>query len=128
MIVDNESHQPLVGCADYRVEHPLQHSTIVAIDHLSANSIYRRENLLEDFLEKKTKEKYLLNGCSIYLTNEPCIMCSMALLHSRIENVFYFNRNLKHGALGSIYKLHSLKKTNHRFNVYHLTQTDEQIS
>ena len=49
-------------------------------------------------------------------------MCSMALLHSRISNVFYLNKNENFGSLGSIYKLHTLKKTNHRFNVYHLQQ------
>jgi tRNA(Arg) A34 adenosine deaminase TadA len=103
---------------------------MIAIDLLSENSIYLKENLLEKFLEKKSiNKKYLLNGCSIYLTHEPCIMCSMALLHSRISNVFYLNKNENFGSLGSIYKLHTLKKTNHRFNVYHLQQTnvDDEI-
>ena len=120
IIVDNQTNRPLVGCSDYRSEHPLQHSTMVAIDYLSSHSNYHRENLLENFIEKSPKEKYLLNNCSIYLTIEPCIMCSMALLHSRIETVYYLHRNAQYGSLGSIYKLHSLKKTNHRFNVYHL--------
>jgi len=95
---------------------------MVAIDLLAANSVYSKINLIEKFIEKKDKKTYLLNGCSIYLTHEPCIMCAMALLHSRISNVFYFNQNKHNGALGSIYKLHTLKKTNHRFNVYHLEQ------
>ncbi|UJR38549.1 hypothetical protein I4U23_031215 [Adineta vaga] len=121
IIVDNDGQIPLVGTRDYRHEHPLQHSTIVAIDSLSKNSFYLRENLLEKFLEKsQPKKSYLLNGCSIYLTYEPCIMCSMALLHSRISNVYYLYRNQQYGALGSIYKLHTSKKTNHRFNVYQL--------
>lgn len=122
IIVDDKEKIPLVGCRDYRNEHPLQHSTMVAIDLLAANSIYSRENLIEKFIEKKEKENYLLKGCSIYLTHEPCIMCAMALLHSRIATVYYINQNQTYGALGSIYKLHTLKKTNHRFNVYHLEQ------
>jgi tRNA-specific adenosine deaminase 3 len=96
----------------------LQHSTIVAIDFLAGNSVYSRENLLEKFIEQKVKSNYLLNGCSIYLTHEPCIMCSMALLHSRISTVYYLNENKQFGALGSVYKLHCLKKINHRFYVY----------
>jgi hypothetical protein len=56
IIVNNEGQIPLVGCRDYRTEHPLQHSTMVAIDYLSSNSIY--------------------------LTHEPCVMCTMALIHS----------------------------------------------
>ncbi|CAF1444710.1 unnamed protein product [Adineta steineri] len=122
IIVDNEQQIPLVGTRDYRHEHPLQHSTMVAIDLLAANSIYSRENFLEKFLEKKEKKAYLLNGCSIYLTHEPCIMCAMALLHSRISNVYYLKENQHVGALGSKYKLHTLKKTNHRFTVYQLEQ------
>ncbi|CAF0831851.1 unnamed protein product [Rotaria sordida] len=122
IIVDNEKQIPLVGSRDYRHEHPLQHSTMVAIDLLAANPIYSRENLLKKFIEKKDKKAYLLNGCSIYLTHEPCIMCAMALLHSRISTVYYLNKNSHIGALGSRYKLHTLKKTNHRFTVYHLEQ------
>ncbi|CAF4801882.1 unnamed protein product [Rotaria sp. Silwood2] len=95
---------------------------MVAIDLLAANSVYLRENLVEKFIEKKEKKAYLLNGCSIYLTHEPCIMCAMALLHSRISTVYYLNKNPNVGALGSMYKLHTLKKTNHRFSVYHLEQ------
>lgn len=120
MIVDNQSNRPLVACADYRTEHPLQHSTMVAIDSLSSQSNYHRPNLIEDLIEKSPKDNYLLNNCSIYLTTEPCMMCSMALLHSRIETVYYFHRNIPCGSLGSVYKLHTLKKTNHRFNVYRL--------
>ncbi|CAF2599828.1 unnamed protein product [Rotaria sp. Silwood2] len=122
IIVDNERKIPLVASRDYRHEHPLQHSTMVAIDLLAANSVYLRENLVEKFIEKKEKKAYLLNGCSIYLTHEPCIMCAMALLHSRISTVYYLNKNPNVGALGSMYKLHTLKKTNHRFSVYHLEQ------
>ncbi|CAF3619450.1 unnamed protein product [Rotaria sp. Silwood1] len=122
IIVDNENKIPLVASRDYRHEHPLQHSTMVAIDLLATNSVYSRENLIEKFIEKKEKKAYLLNGCSIYLTHEPCIMCAMALLHSRISTVYYLNKNPNVGALGSIYKLHTLKRTNHRFTVYHLEQ------
>ncbi len=95
---------------------------MVAIDLLAANSVYSKINLIEKFIEKKDKKTYLLNGCSIYLTHEPCIMCAMALLHSRISTVYYLNSNQHVGALGSKYKLHTLKKTNHRFTVYQLQQ------
>lgn len=124
--MNNQGNSPLVACQDYRNEHPLQHCTMVAIDYLSSNSIYLRENLLLKYIETKSKRKesYLLNGCSIYLTVEPCVMCAMALLHSRISNVFYINSNDLFGCLGSMHKLHLLKKTNHRFNVYQLKEID----
>jgi hypothetical protein len=56
IIVDDEKKLFRVGCGDYRNEHPLQHSTIVAIDYLSSNSFYSRENLIKKFLEKKPKK------------------------------------------------------------------------
>ena len=34
------------------------------------------------------------------------------------------NENKQNGCLGSMYKLHTLKKTNHRFNVYQLKSID----
>jgi hypothetical protein len=51
IIMNNEGNIPLVGCRDYHNEHPLQHSTTGAIDYLSSNSIYLRENLIEKFIE-----------------------------------------------------------------------------
>lgn len=65
---------------------------------------------------------YLCTGYSIYLLNEPCLMCSMALIHSRARRVFY-HRQRSHGALGSITKLHANKNLNHRYEVFHVTSS-----
>ena len=64
----------------------------------------------------------ILAQCVLYVTCEPCIMCAMALLHSRISTVYYLRENATSGALGSRYKLHTSKKTNHRFQVYRLEE------
>ena len=42
----------------------------------------------------------------------------MALLHSRINRVFYHDSNSFCGALGSKYKLHVQQGFNHHFEVY----------
>lgn len=64
---------------------------------------------------------YLCTGYEIYLLNEPCLMCSMSLIHSRAKRVFYHKSNLKLGALGSLTKLHTNKNLNHRYEAFHIT-------
>eukprot|EP00940_MAST-03C_sp_MAST-3C-sp2_P002115 g2115.t1 len=63
-------------------------------------------------------DAYLCTGCDIVLTSEPCVMCAMALTHSRIRRVFYALPNERSGALGTRYCLHSISSLNHRFRVF----------
>ncbi|KAL8176396.1 UNVERIFIED_CONTAM: hypothetical protein K2H54_033312 [Gekko kuhli] len=60
---------------------------------------------------------YICTGYDMYLTREPCAMCAMALVHSRIERVFY-GAPSPHGALATKYHIHSRKDLNHRYEVY----------
>ncbi|XP_060111495.1 probable inactive tRNA-specific adenosine deaminase-like protein 3 [Heteronotia binoei] len=60
---------------------------------------------------------YICTGYDMYLTREPCVMCAMALVHSRIERVFY-GAPSPHGALATKFHIHSCKNLNHRYEVY----------
>jgi tRNA(adenine34) deaminase len=66
-----------------------------------------------------------LNDCSIYVTLEPCIMCTGALLSSRITELFFSTFDSKFGACGSVYNLAGDGKTNHTINVYSGIYADE---
>ena len=46
-----------------------------------------------------------LDGCSLYVTLEPCPMCAGAIIMSRIEKVFYGAREAKTGSCGSVINL-----------------------
>ncbi|XP_058836430.1 probable inactive tRNA-specific adenosine deaminase-like protein 3 [Topomyia yanbarensis] len=60
---------------------------------------------------------YLCTGYDAYFTHEPCIMCAMALTHSRIRRVFYHHATEK-GALGTLSKVHCVRGLNHHYEVF----------
>ena len=67
--------------------------------------------------EPSPAQYHLCAGCDIYVTLEPCAMCAMALVHSRVRRLVYALPALGAGALGSRYQLHAEKSLNHHFGV-----------
>jgi tRNA(adenine34) deaminase len=60
---------------------------------------------------------YRLEGCSLYVTLEPCAMCAGAIMHARIARLVYGASDPKTGACGSIVDLFSEAKLNHHARV-----------
>lgn len=58
-----------------------------------------------------------LEGCTLYVTLEPCIMCSGAILQARIPTVVYGATDPKAGAVQTLFHLLSDKRLNHRCQV-----------
>jgi len=56
---------------------------------------------------------YRLSGCTLYVTLEPCVMCSGAILHARIGRVVYGAPDPKTGACGSVLNLFAQPRLNH---------------
>ena len=57
---------------------------------------------------------YRLDGCTLYVTLEPCAMCAMALVHARVARLVYGASNPKAGACGSVFDLLRDPRHNHR--------------
>lgn len=67
-------------------------------------------------VEKACKkiEDWRLEGCTLYVTLEPCQMCAGALVQSRIDRVVIGSMNKKAGCAGSVINLLDMKEFNHR--------------
>jgi tRNA(adenine34) deaminase len=55
-----------------------------------------------------------LEGCTLYVTLEPCPMCAGAILQARIPTVVYGATDPKGGAVHTLYQLLSDPRLNHR--------------
>jgi tRNA(adenine34) deaminase len=60
---------------------------------------------------------YRLDGCTLYVTLEPCAMCVGAMLHARLERVVFGARDPKTGAAGSVLDLFAVDRLNHKTQV-----------
>ena len=60
--------------------------------------------------------KYL-EGCTLYVTLEPCPMCAGALVWSKIDRIVFGTSDPKSGACGSIFNLSTNNKLNHQVEV-----------
>ena len=65
----------------------------------------------------QTLGNYRLEGCALYVTLEPCAMCSGAMLHARLRRVVYGAPDPKTGAAGSVVDLFGQRQLNHRTQV-----------
>ncbi|MDR2154097.1 MAG: tRNA adenosine(34) deaminase TadA [Burkholderiaceae bacterium] len=57
---------------------------------------------------------YRLEGCTLYVTLEPCAMCAGAMLHARLDRVVYAAPDPKTGAAGGVTNLFAEPRLNHR--------------
>jgi tRNA(adenine34) deaminase len=60
---------------------------------------------------------YRLPGCELYVTLEPCAMCSGAMMHARLARVVYAALDPKTGACGSVLDLFGEAQLNHHTEV-----------
>ena len=78
------------------------------ISHAEMNAIRKASRILGD---------WRLEGCTIYVTLEPCQMCSGAIVQSRIDRVVVGTMNPKAGCAGSVTNLLEMDGFNHKVAV-----------
>lgn len=106
LIVDPEQDVELVFATDERdfLHDPLRHAALIAIEQVAAKMAEEEKQEQEGILKQKVISKttvvtsgsattlvggYLCRGYHVYMSHEPCGMCSMGLLHSRISRLVY---------------------------------------
>ncbi len=65
----------------------------------------------------QTIGNYRLVDCTLYVTLEPCVMCTGAIQHARIARLVYGASDPKTGACGSVVDLMAEDKLNHHCEV-----------
>lgn len=68
---------------------------------------------------------YRLDDCDLYVTLEPCAMCSGAILHSRLRRLVFGAADPKTGAAGSVVDLFASSRLNHQTQVVTGVRRDE---
>lgn len=76
--------------------------------HAEINAIRKASKKLGD---------WRLEGCTIYITLEPCQMCAGAIVQSRITRVVIGSMNPKAGCGGSVLNLLEMEQFNHQCEV-----------
>lgn len=78
------------------------------LSHAELNAIKKASKKLGD---------WRLEGCTMYVTLEPCQMCAGALMQSRIDKVVIGSMNSKAGCAGSVLNLLEMDGFNHKVEV-----------
>jgi len=76
---------------------PLGHAELMAIKEASRNL-----------------GRWRLNGCTLYVTLEPCVMCAGALVNARLDEVVFGAYDPKAGAVMSLMEIGDDPRLNHR--------------
>ena len=70
-------------------------------------------------------KSWRLNGCTMYVTLEPCAMCAGALVLARMDRLVFGCDDPKTGACGSLYDIVRDERLNHRLEVTSGVLADE---
>ncbi|KAJ3221718.1 adenosine deaminase, tRNA-specific 3 [Clydaea vesicula] len=100
--------------------HPLNHCILQLINASAKNYVIKlQKSKVGDKRKGLDCESYLLKDMDVFVLKEPCIMCSMALVHSRVSRIFYVE-NTEEGGLEGLLKVHLVPSLNHHYRAFKL--------
>ncbi|KAI5481377.1 Set and Cytidine deaminase-like domain containing protein [Pseudohyphozyma bogoriensis] len=118
---DPAVHSPTKLPSTIAKSHDTRHSTRNVLSHSCSNLI--DAIALLDIHGLRDSSAYLLTGLTIFTSHEPCLLCSMSLLHSRIKELYFIKSAPGSGGCGSVYAVHEDKGLNHGFEVWKFQRT-----
>lgn len=83
----------------------------------SMNSPLAHAEILVIHRASQKLKSWRLNGCTLYVTLEPCVMCAGAIVQARVDRVVYGARDPKGGAVISLYEILKDQRLNHRCDI-----------
>jgi tRNA(adenine34) deaminase len=101
-------------------------AVIVHQDRVIASAHNQREQLRDPTAHAEmiaitqaaeARQSWRLDGCTLYVTLEPCAMCAGAIIQARLPTVVYGATDPKAGAVDTLYHLLGDPRLNHRAEV-----------
>lgn len=73
-------------------------------------------------------DSWRLLDATLYVTKEPCIMCSGAIINARVSRLVYGCRDTKAGGVDSVYHILTDERLNHQVEVVSGILENESVS
>ncbi len=107
------------------------HGELIARSHnapLSSNDPCAHAEILALRQAGEHLGNYRLEGCSIYVTLEPCVMCAGAILNARLSELVFAASDPKSGAVGSVMDVFMDPRLNHHAQVVKGVRAPESVA
>mmetsp|Transcript_118985 Transcript_118985/g.237192 ORF Transcript_118985/g.237192 Transcript_118985/m.237192 type:complete len:312 (+) Transcript_118985:26-961(+) len=123
VIVDSTGVE-IAAATEEASAHPLRHAVMVAIG-IAAKSFSDGAVVEHDVpssssskRQRTAEDVYLCQDCEVITTHEPCIMCAMALVHSRVHLIAFREPDPGFGGFGGAVALHTCQSLNHQLRAF----------